>query len=213
MQILINGLISGSAIALLALAFQIVYLPTRVFFIAMGGLYSVAPYLAQAVFNSGTVGILPAVFMAVIGVVGLSVLCEWVNHGPLARRNASDGAQLVTSLGIYILIVQVIAMIWGNETKTLQTGLDMATKIGEDIVVTGAQWVILITSIAFIGGFALFLNDLAFDLRLGALSDNSNQSALFGYNVGYHQRLVFGHCGLFVSTNSLVSAYIIDYDP
>jgi hypothetical protein len=35
MQILINGLISGSAISVLALAFQSVYLPTRVFFIGL----------------------------------------------------------------------------------------------------------------------------------------------------------------------------------
>jgi branched-chain amino acid transport system permease protein len=83
-QILINGLISGSAIALLALAFQIVYLPTRVFFIALGGLYSAAPYFALAVGEAG--GMPLAVAVSITGGVGLSVLCEWASHARLARR-------------------------------------------------------------------------------------------------------------------------------
>jgi len=37
MQTLLNGLVSGSAIALLAVAFQAVYLPTRVFFLGLAG--------------------------------------------------------------------------------------------------------------------------------------------------------------------------------
>jgi len=68
-QILINGLISGSAIALLALAFQTVYLPTRVFFIALGGLYSAAPYFALAVEEAG--GMALAVAVSIAGGVGL----------------------------------------------------------------------------------------------------------------------------------------------
>lgn len=43
MQVLINGLVSGSTIALLALAFAVVYLPTHVFHIALAGIFSLAP--------------------------------------------------------------------------------------------------------------------------------------------------------------------------
>ena len=45
MQILINGLISGATVALLALAFATVYLPTRVSHIALAGVYAFAPYV------------------------------------------------------------------------------------------------------------------------------------------------------------------------
>jgi branched-subunit amino acid ABC-type transport system permease component len=48
MQILLSGLISGLAIALLAMAFQAVYLPTRIFFMALAGIYSLAPYVVFA---------------------------------------------------------------------------------------------------------------------------------------------------------------------
>jgi len=53
MQILINGLVAGSVIALLALAFQSVYLPTRIFFLGLAGIYSATPFVAYAVLKSG----------------------------------------------------------------------------------------------------------------------------------------------------------------
>lgn len=38
-QILFNGLCNGALIALLAMAFVVVYLPTKVFYIALAGIY------------------------------------------------------------------------------------------------------------------------------------------------------------------------------
>jgi hypothetical protein len=43
MQIFINGIVSGAAIALLAVAFLAVYLPTRVFYISLAVGHIVAP--------------------------------------------------------------------------------------------------------------------------------------------------------------------------
>jgi len=120
MQIILNGLISGAAIALLAVAFQMVYLPTRVFFIGLAGIYSLAPFLVFAASEAGVplaVGIVLAVATSVL----VAVACEWLNHARLARKGASDGAHLISSLGIYILLAQLIAILWGNDTKTLRT--------------------------------------------------------------------------------------------
>ena len=137
MQILLNGLISGCATALLAVSFQLVYLPTRVFFIGLAGLYSLTPYFAWAAHAAGLSPVF-GVFTAVLAVVALAVVCEWANHAPLTRKGASDGAHLVSSLGIYILLVQAAAMIWGSETKTLRTGIDSTVHLGGAII-TGAQ--------------------------------------------------------------------------
>ena len=48
MQIILNGLINGLVIAMLGVAFQLVYLPTRIFFIGLAALYSLAPYVYVA---------------------------------------------------------------------------------------------------------------------------------------------------------------------
>ncbi len=211
MQILLNGIISGSAIALLAVAFQAAYLPTRVFFIGLAGIYALAPYLAHAAIAAGTGWIIAIALSAALS-VGVALICEWANHARLARRRASSGAHLIASLGIYIVIVQIIAMIWGNDTKTLRTGLDDVTRMG-DVIVTGAQWITAGTAVLMLGAFILFLSRSTLGLRLRALADNPDQFALFGYNVDRHRLLAFGLAGLFGSAAALVTAYDIGFDP
>jgi len=212
MQILLNGLVSGSAIALLALAFQAVYLPTRVFFIGLAGVYSFVPYIAHAVMRAGGPGWAAALAAAVVS-VALCLLCEWANHAPLSRRRASDGAQLIASLGIYIILVQIVAMIWGNNTKTLRTGLDSVTRFDSGVIVTGAQWTILATAALLLAGFALLLMRSNLGLRLRALADNPVMFALFGYNVDTHRLLAFALAGVFCAAASLTTAYDIGFDP
>ena len=211
MQILLNGLISGSAIALLAVAFQAVYLPTRVFFLGLAGIYALAPFLAHAVLSRGG-GWGAAVLVALLGGIGVSLLCEWANHAPLAQRKASEGTHLVASLGIYIVIVQVIAMLWGNDTRTLRTGLDATTRFG-GVVITGAQWLTLAAAVVLLAAFAVLLMRSNLGLRLRALADNPTQFALFGYNVDRHRLLAFALAGFFASVSSLATAYDIGFDP
>lgn len=211
MQILINGLVSGSAIALLAMAFQAAYLPTRVFFIGLAGIYSAAPFVAHAVLTAGA-GWGLAIGLAVLVSVALALLCEWANHAPLNRRRASDGAHLIASLGVYIVLVQIIAMIWGNDTKTLRSGLDSVSRWG-GLVITGAQWMTLGVAALLLGGFSLFLMRSNLGLRLRALADNPIQFALFGYNVDHHRLLAFALAGFFGGASALVTAYDIGFDP
>jgi branched-chain amino acid transport system permease protein len=211
MQILINGVISGSAIAILAVAFQAVYLPTRVFFVGLAGVYAIAPFLAHSIHSRGA-GWLAAVATALLGGVGISLLCEWANHARLARRRASDGAHLIASLGIYIVLVQIIAMVWGNNTKTLRTGLDATTHFG-GVVVTWAQWLTLACAGVLLSAFAVLLMRSNLGLRLRALADNPVQFALFGYDVDRHRLLAFALAGFFATATSLTTAYDIGFDP
>ena len=53
MQILINGLITGLTLAVLALGFTVVYLPLRVFDLALGAIYTLVPFVAWAMIQAG----------------------------------------------------------------------------------------------------------------------------------------------------------------
>jgi branched-chain amino acid transport system permease protein len=210
MQILTNGLVSGLGIAGLAVAFQMVYLPTRVFFVGLAGIYCLAPFLAQAALAAGW-GWPPAILLSVFGCVGVGVLCEFGNHARLTRRQASAEAHLVASLGTYIIIVQSVAMIWGNDPQTLRTGLDAVTRVGE-VVVTGAQWITVGAAGLMLTGLGLFLMHTDLGLRLRALADNPFQFSLYGYNVDHHRLLAFALAGLFAAASSLSSAYDVGFD-
>lgn len=211
MQIFLNGLISGLAIALLAVGFQMAYLPTRVFFVGLAGLYTLAPYVymaTQTTFESRFI----SVMATLVTVLALSLLFEWANHGPLARNTASDGAHLISSLGIYIVLVQAVVMIWGNSIQTLRTGLDTPIHPG-GLVLTESQLLTAGVACALICVFLLMLRATDIGLRLRAMADNPTQFALFGYNVDAHRLAAFGLAGLFATAASLVTAHDIGFDP
>ncbi|MGJ3242197.1 MAG: branched-chain amino acid ABC transporter permease [Opitutales bacterium] len=211
MQILINGLVSGTAIALLAVAFQIVYLPTRVFFIGLAGIYTVAPFIAHACLKANW-GWALTIITATLVTAGISLLAEWASHARLSRKNASPGAQLIASLGIFIILVQIVAMIWGNETKTLRTGLDSVIRF-QGLIITGAQWKTLVIGGGLLVLFGLLLRRSALGLRLRALADNPVMFGLYGYNVDRYRLLAFFLCGIFAAAASLLTAYDVGFDP
>lgn len=211
MQITINGLINGLAIALLALAFNTVYLPTRIFYIALGGIFTTAPFIAWSLLKTGA-GWPLAVLAAILSGVLLALMCEWLNHKLLERRQASPGAHLVSSLGIYIVIVQMVAIIWGNDTKVLRNGVDSTWSVGS-IILTGAQCIAAAVTLSFIIAFIAWLRTSNLGLRFRALADNPIECALRGHNVNRLRLLAFGMSGLLASSASLLIAYDVGFDP
>ncbi len=211
MQFLVNGFISGGLIALVAIAFQSVYLPTRVFFIALAGIYALAPYISHTALSAGG-GWFTAVVAVLFVSVFVSVLCEWLNHALLAKRQAAEGSHLITSLGIYIVLLQIITMIWGTNTLTLRTGVEAVTTFG-DVVITTSQWIMLGTSVVLIGGFAVLLLYSEIGLRLRALAENPTQFGLFGYNVDRYRLLAFSISGIFVAASALTTAHDVGFNP
>jgi len=211
MQILLNGLISGLTIAVLALGFSVVFLPTRIFHIALGAIYASAPYVAWSCTQAGLSWYV-AVPAALAVAVALSVACEWVNHVPLERSEASSGAHLIASLGIYIALVQVIALVWGNQPKTLRAGLDKTVEFG-DVILTYAQGLAGLTSLVVLALFFAWLQYTNLGLRLRVLADNPKELALRGFNVQRIRLLAFGVSGLLAGVSALVEAYDLGFDP
>ena len=142
----------------------------------------------------------------------LSVLCEMINHAPLDRRKASSGAHLVSSLGIYLIIVQSIALIWGNETKVLRTGIDAGFSWA-DISLTRSQVCAATVSGVCLLGYWLWLRFSILGLKFRALADNPAQLALFGYNTGRLRLVSFAIAGAFCAASSLVVSYDVGFSP
>jgi branched-subunit amino acid ABC-type transport system permease component len=210
MQALLNGLASGFAIALFAAAFQIVYLPTRIFYVGLAGIYTLAPFLALSF--SGWMPWSVALLLASVAGATLSVICEVVIHRPLARTGASDGAHLISSLGVYVLLSQLVQGVWGNQTQSLGLPSDSALRMGDALLTQGQVTTILI-SLLLLGLLGLALRLTRIGTRLRALADNPKRFALLGFNVATHRMIAFGVAGAFAAAASLLSAYDIGFDP
>ncbi len=74
-QALINGLAQGVVFAVVGVAFALVYATTKTFYVALGSIYTLSPYLLLAAIQHGLS--LPLGFVLVVPIAALiSVLCE-----------------------------------------------------------------------------------------------------------------------------------------
>ena len=116
------GLVTASYCALLALGFSVIYRAAGFFNFAHAIVFTLGPYLALMFslnlgwsrFASYSTAIL---LCSVIGcLIQLCIL------GPLARRGAPSLVLLLASLGVYIVLQNVLSAIFGDETRLLQSG-------------------------------------------------------------------------------------------
>lgn len=210
-QIVLDGMVNGLAIALLALAFAIVYLPTRVFHLALGGVYAAVPYVAWSSISAG----LPwpaAVGAALVVGVLLSLSCEAANHAPLARRKAPPGIHLVSALGIYIAVSHLLALVWGSESRSLRVGLDVSWQIGS-MALTRAQLSTAAVTVALIILFHVWLKFSDLGLQIRALADNPSEFVLLGLKPRRLRIIAFSLAGMLASAAGLLAAFDLGFDP
>lgn len=212
MQVLLNGFISGLTLALLALAFMVVYLPCRVFYLALAGIYALVPYVALACLRYGC-PVWLAVAAAIATGTGVSLLCELLNHASLEKKRASAGAHLIASLGLYLILVQIVAIVWGNETQVLRSGIDTVYRLGEAIMLTRAQVLAGSGSLILIMAFYGWLRFSNLGLQFRAMADNPVQLAIHGYNVRRLRLFTFAMSGFLAALSALAVANDVGFDP
>jgi branched-chain amino acid transport system permease protein len=210
MQILMNGLNTGLVTALTAVAFAIVYLPTRVLHVGLAGVYAITPYVAWSARRMDLSWPATIAVSLSVGAV-LSWLCEKTNHSPLQTRRASNEAHFISALGLYLLISEGTAIVWGSETKVLRTGLDRSWAINA-VELTYAQLVTAGTAIGILVLFFVGLKKTNIGVQLRAMADNPTQFGLTGRNVTALRAAAFALSGLIGAVAALVNAYDLGFD-
>ena len=211
MQIIFNGLCNGALIALFAMAFVVVYLPTKVFYIALAGVYVLGAYLTKQFSAWG----LPwgiAVGGALASGVGISLLCDFLIHRPLERKRSSMGAHMISSLGIYMILVQIVALVWGNDPQVLKTGVGGVWRVC-GLVMAHSQVAALLVSLLLAAVFFSWLKCSDLGLRFRGLADNPVEMELLGYDTDNLRMLAFGIAGFLGSAAGILNAYDLGFDP
>ena len=120
LQLLINGIVVGSLYALLGISFTAIFAPTRIFHFMHASVYVYSGYfLYQFAMGWGwplSVSIPGAMLLS--GMMG--VLAERVIYSPLRRMGAGAMEMLLSSFGGYIVLQNVILLIWKSDPRTVK---------------------------------------------------------------------------------------------
>jgi len=211
-QFLANGLIRGSMYALMALGFGLIYNTTRIFHIAHGAVYTVAAYLFYTCAILLKLNVFVSLFLALFCSGILGVIIEFSIYHPLYKRKASIGIYLISSLGLYIFLINTIALFYGNETKTLSPGIEKTYHIGS-IILTRIQIFELISFIIIFPIFLFFLKRIKLGKIIRALADNPELSTVVGINVKKIRIIIFFLGSILAGFTSCLGALDVGMDP
>lgn len=211
-QALLNGLIQGSLFAVVGVAFSIVFATTRTFYIALGAIYTVSPYVLLAAIRLHVPWAL-GVFLALSVAVILSIVCEESIHWILERKRAPAAVHLIASLGASLVIVQIAVLIWGNDAQVLRAGVDYAYEFVGGVRITRGQLIGLASSLLTLSAVFMWLRRAGTGLELRGLASNHALLSVLGSDVRGLRRIVFALSGALAALAAISTAVDAGFDP
>lgn len=211
-QFIINGLITGILYSLLAIGFALVYNTTRIFHIAAAGIYVFAAYMFWFFVAKVGLPIIPASLVAIALTMLLSLLSEMLVYRPLKNKKASLNVAMIASIGAMTVIINTIAMCFGNETKVIENAILQPLTLGDIIITTPQKYQAVIGIVAIIV-FMVILKWTNWGLRLKALSADETLFETLGYDTKVTRVMVFLASGAFIALASCLTVYDVGLDP
>lgn len=211
-QFVVNGLVNGLMYSLLGIGFALVYNTTKVFHIAAAGLYVLASYIFWCSFEIFNLPLLLSALLAICFTSIVSWLCEVLVYRPLHRKNASDNVCMISSIGLMTIFINVVALIFGNETKVIKSSGAQYVDIC-NIILTGPQLYQIIFGLIALVLFALIINRSMFGVKLRALSCDQNLFKVIGYDTRKIRSLAFLLSGLLIALASCLTSNDVGMDP
>jgi branched-chain amino acid transport system permease protein len=210
-QFLSNGLCAGALYAIMALGFGLIYNSTNIFHFAHGAVYVASAYvfyylLIVLQLNSTLAFILSLVFSALFG-----ILIDTLIYQPLEKKNISSSAYMISSFGVYLFTVNLIALLFNNETKILNPGIEKTYTFG-NVILTRIQIVSFITFIIIALLYFIFRRTKYGKLIL-AFSNNPKLTEVLGYNTNKIKITLFAAGSILAGIAANLSALDVGIDP
>lgn len=120
LQLLVDGLVQGSRIALVAVGFSLIYGVARTLHIAHGAIITVAAYLVWWVTADLGAGLSVAFAVAAATVMLLGVAHEALIYRPIRAASPGSFTIVIASLGTGIVIQNLAGILFGFDTKDLR---------------------------------------------------------------------------------------------
>ena len=179
-QLVFNILITGSQYVILALGFMLIYRIVRFFHFAHGIVFAIGAYIALL---SRVLFGLPLLFSILFGIMIsalLGCLMDCTIYRPLRKKRSSSLILLLASLGIYICMQNIISMAFGDETRSIRTGV---VKEGLNVLgarITPIQIVTIFVSVVLVVGLWLFLKKTKVGSAMRAVANDAELANVSG---------------------------------
>ena len=212
-QLLINAIIAGSVYALVGLGFSLIFSCVRFFHFAHAIIFTLGAYLSLAFCRSLGLPMACAVAMSVMCCILIGSGIDCILYRPLRRRGASSLILLLASLGLYVVVQNVISLIFGDDSKTIRFGL-----IQEGYALLGARitWIQLVTiviSATLIIALAVFLRATRIGRAIRAVASDPILADISGIDSDRVITICFVVGSVYAAIAGVLTAFDVDMSP
>jgi branched-chain amino acid transport system permease protein len=183
LQLLATGLVVGSLYALCALGWGLIYGTTLHFHVAHGAVFSLAAYFAYVGQKVLHLPLAAAVAGAILAAAAAGLLIDLLLYQQLERRGALRTSLFIASLGLLILIENVLAIVFTPDPMRLEIGaLDSSLVLGSVFL----TWLHVLTVVLALAGYValmLFLKRSRWGQAIRAVASSPEMARTVGIDI------------------------------
>ena len=212
-QLLINSIIAASSYALIALGFSLIYSTVRFFHFAHGIVFTSGAYFTYLFKIQLGFPFWLAIPIALFLCTFLGCLIEFFFYRPLRRKESSSLVFLLASLGIYIVIQNLISLAFGDTSQTFRSG---AEGVGIDIIggsITPVQIYIIGFSLLLIISTALWLRHTNIGKAMRAVANDEVLAKVSGIDSERVMLYTFAMGSALAGIAGILVAFDVDMSP
>ena len=207
-QIIINTTLQFSIISLVGISFLLIFNTSKYYAIHHAAIITLGGYFTF--FFNKNIGLpLPlAIVISIIFTTTTGLCIEFLIFKNLRKRNSEAFFLIIASLGVYIIMQNLISLFFGDDSKTIRIG---EVQVGNKILgayITNVQIFIIVVGIILCGTTLVFLQYSKIGKYMRAVSSNEELSNIFGIDTNYVILWAFG----IGSTLAAVAGMLITFD-
>ncbi len=210
LQYLINAIINGSIISILAIGFALVYNTTRIFHIAYAALYTLSGYVFYQFYELNNYSFIVAVLISLTVTSIISLTIDMLVYRILNKKSLGLHSIMIASIALFIIILNITVLIWGNSPRLVSNELLFNFNI---VGVSGNRIIILTTYLLILGALIIFIKKGKFVTIIRSIRDNQTLAGLMGINVGYYRAGIFIISGMIVGIVGSIQAFDVGINP
>jgi branched-chain amino acid transport system permease protein len=213
-QLLANGIFVGSIYAVLGLSFATIFASTKIWHFAQGAVYTLGGYVLLVMTGMLRAPFLLSVVVAAVVCAGLGFASMRLLYMPLQRRGATPLVMVMASLGVMIVIDNLLVLSFGPTGYSLDVSVPESVIVG-GVFMTGGQLLTPLIVAAIVAAYLLILFSSRWGQQLRALIDNEELLLLNGVDTQRIKLIAFA-CGsallpaalaLFVASGAGISPF------
>lgn len=181
-QLLANGLVTGSILAVGAIGISLIYAILRIINFAHGDYLAFGAYAALLVNLVWGLNMVVATLFAIAATALMSVLLEFGLWRPMRRRGAGLFSLLIIGVGLAFILRHLIFFVGGAAPRRYAVDVFQVYDLG-GIRLSQNQLIAIGISVAAIAATAFLLARSDLGKAMRALSDNADLAAVAGIDV------------------------------